>query len=85
MNKHFNIADMYELVADKVPSRDAIVCGEQRATFKSDLIDATAAVYNPLGDGLSITMSEPGGPSETITIPPGDPHWKVASKLSTGS
>ena len=33
MNKHFNIADMYELVADKVPGRDAIVCGEQRATF----------------------------------------------------
>ncbi len=33
MSKHFNIADMYELVADKVPSRDAIVCGEQRATF----------------------------------------------------
>jgi haloalkane dehalogenase len=55
--------------------------GEQRATFKSDLIDATAAVYNPLGDGLSITMSEPGGPSETITIPPGDPDWKVTSKF----
>ncbi len=33
MNKHFNIADMYELVADKVPTRDAIVCGEQRASF----------------------------------------------------
>ena len=33
MTKHFNIADMYELVADKVPARDAIVCGEQRATF----------------------------------------------------
>ncbi|MEH6589583.1 MAG: acyl-CoA synthetase [Halioglobus sp.] len=33
MQKHFNIADMYEIVADKVPSRDALVCGEQRATF----------------------------------------------------
>jgi acyl-CoA synthetase (AMP-forming)/AMP-acid ligase II len=33
MAKHFNIADMYEIVADKVPSRDALVCGEQRATF----------------------------------------------------
>ena len=33
MKKHFNIADMYEMVADKVPSRDALVCGEQRATF----------------------------------------------------
>ena len=33
MAKHFNIADMYEIVADKVPTRDALVCGEQRATF----------------------------------------------------
>jgi acyl-CoA synthetase (AMP-forming)/AMP-acid ligase II len=33
MSRHFNIADMFELVADKVPSRDALVCGDQRATF----------------------------------------------------
>ncbi len=33
MNKHYNIADLYEMVADKVPSRPALVCGEQRATF----------------------------------------------------
>lgn len=33
MAKHFNIADMYEMVADKVPTRDALVCGDQRATF----------------------------------------------------
>ena len=33
MAKHFNIADMYEIVADKVPARDALVCGDQRATF----------------------------------------------------
>jgi len=33
MTIHFNLADMYEQVADKVPGRDAIVCGEQRATF----------------------------------------------------
>lgn len=33
MQKHFNIADMYEIVADKVPGRDALVCGDQRATF----------------------------------------------------
>jgi len=31
--KHFNIADMFEMVADKVPSRDALVCGQQRASF----------------------------------------------------
>ena len=33
MAKHFNIADMYEMVADKVPARDALVCGERRATY----------------------------------------------------
>ncbi len=33
MSKHFNIADMYEMVADVVPGRDALVCGPQRATF----------------------------------------------------
>ncbi|MFT4518172.1 MAG: acyl-CoA synthetase (AMP-forming)/AMP-acid ligase II [Halioglobus sp.] len=33
MAKHFNIADMYEMVADKIPTRDALVCGDQRATF----------------------------------------------------
>ena len=33
MAKHFNIADMYEMVADKVPARTALVCGEQRASY----------------------------------------------------
>jgi acyl-CoA synthetase (AMP-forming)/AMP-acid ligase II len=33
MSKHFNMADLYEMVADKVPSRSALVCGEQRATY----------------------------------------------------
>jgi 3-oxocholest-4-en-26-oate---CoA ligase len=33
MPKHFNIADMYEMVADKVPARTALVCGEQRASY----------------------------------------------------
>jgi len=30
---HFNIADLYEMVADRVPSRTALACGEQRATY----------------------------------------------------
>jgi acyl-CoA synthetase (AMP-forming)/AMP-acid ligase II len=34
MKKAFNLADMFELVADKVPQRDALVCGEHRATFE---------------------------------------------------
>ena len=33
MAKYFNIADMYEMVADKVPARDALVCGDNRATY----------------------------------------------------
>jgi acyl-CoA synthetase (AMP-forming)/AMP-acid ligase II len=33
MKKAFNLADMFEMVADKVPERDALVCGDQRATF----------------------------------------------------
>jgi acyl-CoA synthetase (AMP-forming)/AMP-acid ligase II len=33
MTRHFNIADMFELVADKVPDRIALVCGVQRSTF----------------------------------------------------
>ena len=33
MSSHYNIADMYEIVADKVPARDALVCGDQRATY----------------------------------------------------
>ena len=33
MNKHFNLADLFEMVADHVPERDALVCGENRATY----------------------------------------------------
>ena len=30
---HFNLADLFESVADAVPERTALVCGEQRRTF----------------------------------------------------
>ena len=33
MAMHFNIADMFELVADKVPDRTALICGDQQSTF----------------------------------------------------
>ncbi len=33
--KHFNIADLFEMVADKVPDREALVCGDKRNTYKS--------------------------------------------------
>ena len=34
MSIKFNIADMFEVVADQVPERDALVCGEQRASYR---------------------------------------------------
>ncbi|PLW82802.1 AMP-binding protein [Kineobactrum sediminis] len=34
MARHFNIADLFELVADRVPDREALVCGSQRATYR---------------------------------------------------
>jgi len=34
MSKTFNIADMFELVADKVGDREALICGDYRATYK---------------------------------------------------
>jgi acyl-CoA synthetase (AMP-forming)/AMP-acid ligase II len=33
MKKAFNLADLFEMVADKVPARDALVCGDARASF----------------------------------------------------
>jgi acyl-CoA synthetase (AMP-forming)/AMP-acid ligase II len=30
---HFNIADLFEIVADTVPEREALVCGEERRTY----------------------------------------------------
>jgi len=39
--KHFNIADLFEMVADAVPDRIALVCAEQRATYRE--LDARAS------------------------------------------
>jgi len=33
MNKHLNIADLFELVVDVIPEREALVCGDARSTF----------------------------------------------------
>ncbi|MDG2308648.1 MAG: acyl-CoA synthetase [Candidatus Binatia bacterium] len=33
MNKHFNIADLFEQVADAVPEREALVCGGDRLSY----------------------------------------------------
>ncbi len=46
MAKHFNIADMFEMVADKIPTRDALVCGEQRHELAGRAKDmGSAAVF----------------------------------------
>ena len=31
--KHFNIADLFEIVADTVPEREAIACGDERRSY----------------------------------------------------
>lgn len=33
MGMHFNLADLFEAVADKVPEREALVCGSNRSSF----------------------------------------------------
>jgi acyl-CoA synthetase (AMP-forming)/AMP-acid ligase II len=52
MAVHFNIADMYEMVADKVPNRDALVCGEQRATFAQLEEGANKLAHYLAGQGI---------------------------------
>ena len=34
MSKSFNIADMFEMVVDAAPDREAQICGDYRATYK---------------------------------------------------
>ena len=52
MTRHFNIADMYEMVADKVPGRDALVCGDQRATFAQLEERANQLAHYLAGQGI---------------------------------
>lgn len=33
-NKSFNIADMFEMIVDAVPEREALICGDYRTTYK---------------------------------------------------
>jgi len=53
--KHFNIADLFEMVADAVPERTALVCAEQRATYRE--LDARA---NQLAHFLRSRSVRPG-------------------------
>ena len=49
MRKAFNLADMFEMVADKVPGRDALVCGDARASF-AELDQRANQLAHYLGD-----------------------------------
>ena len=49
MNRSFNIADLFELVADAVPEREAIVSGDARRTF-AELDERTTRLANHLRD-----------------------------------
>lgn len=55
MTKHFNLADLFEMVADTVPARDALVCGDSRATFAQ--LEKRA---NQLAHYLRVQGVEPG-------------------------
>ncbi|MEM6582218.1 MAG: acyl-CoA synthetase [Pseudomonadota bacterium] len=53
MTVHFNIADMFELVADKVPERPALVCGDKRASFAELEQRANQLAHYLAGRGVS--------------------------------
>jgi acyl-CoA synthetase (AMP-forming)/AMP-acid ligase II len=53
MSKSFNIADMFEMVADKVPEREALICGDDyRATFKEFDDRATQMAHYMASQGI---------------------------------
>ena len=52
MKKAFNLADMFELVADKVPEREALVCGEGRATYAQLETRANQLAHYLAGQGV---------------------------------
>ncbi|MCB1848740.1 MAG: acyl-CoA synthetase [Halieaceae bacterium] len=52
MSKHFNIADMFELVADKVPERVALVCGDRRVTYAKLESRANQLAHYLAGQGV---------------------------------
>jgi acyl-CoA synthetase (AMP-forming)/AMP-acid ligase II len=52
MMKHFNLADLFEMVADKVPERDALVCGDSRASFAQLESRANQLAHYLAGQGV---------------------------------
>jgi len=53
--------------------------GEQRVSLKSNELDGSGVAFNPLTEGLTVTLSDDGGPVWSGTIVPADPDWKFSS------
>ena len=62
----FNLADLFELVADRVPDRLALVAGDRRLTF-GELDERATRFANYLVDIVFPTVTEPSGPPPTPT------------------
>ena len=52
MSKSFNIADMFEMVVDAAPEREALICGDYRATYKEFDDRATQMAHYLLSQGI---------------------------------
>jgi hypothetical protein len=53
--------------------------GAQSLTIKSNSMDATGVVYNPLLEALTVTVENMGSPVWQGTIPASDPGWRLAN------
>ncbi len=49
---HYNLADLFECVADAVPDRTALVCGDRRLTFAQTDERATRLAHHLLASGV---------------------------------
>jgi acyl-CoA synthetase (AMP-forming)/AMP-acid ligase II len=52
MSKSFNIADLFEMVVDAVPEREALICGDYRKTFKQFDDSATQLAHYMASKGI---------------------------------
>ena len=59
--RHYNFADLFELAADKVPDRVAIIDKRQQTTFRERDERATRLAHALRDAGL-----QPGDPGETL-------------------
>src|SRR3954454_6478733 len=53
----FNIADLFEVVADTVPDREAVVCGDRRLTYR-ELDDRATRLAHALQTELGINPGD---------------------------